>query len=318
MRVFGFVVMLAVTSALTAGGAFLLAVQTPRPGGWLLLASTAIAGYVIAPITLGSLLAFWDMDRSAGARRAYRRTVWAVIALQAISTILMCAYTALTSAPWWLTALFTGVAAALTVAAVLIGPVLRKAETPAASAAGDTRAEVRRDVRRITVTAVVVLLVTGVGLVILIVVTGDGDHFRLLAYAPIFAVMATGLACSLVSLRFGRRQRDAMGGDLGRVRDIAKVVIRGRSIPLSPEDTAAAARFAALSWVAQAYQLASFTCLFVALAAMQCMSLATDEPSPLHIWLLAFLAVTFVVLVPLVVVQLRRTRRYAIRHAALV
>ena len=101
MRVLAFVSLLVVTTGLSVGAGFLLAVQTPRPGEWVLLGSTATALYVIAPIGLGSLLAFWDPNRSRASRSAFRRTIWVVAALQAVAAVLICAYVAVTGAPWW-------------------------------------------------------------------------------------------------------------------------------------------------------------------------------------------------------------------------
>ena len=264
---------------------------------------------------VGSLFAFWDANQSDVARRMMRRSVLAATGAQVVATVLMCIYTVLTGAPWWLTVLFTVVGVALMALAVVIGPMVRGLPVPANDGEqGYPRAEFRRDRRRIVITAIVTLIVVAALIGATLLIFRPEESVSLFAFAPLFAVMAAGIACTVVTLRLSRRMRDTVGGDLARVRDIGKVVIRGKAIELSPEDEDIASRFAALSWVVQAYQLVGFACVVAGVILINFRSLMQNGLDLYVLISLVILGATSVVAIPISLIQLRRTRRYASDH----
>lgn len=321
MRVLILIGVITIATALSTGGAVLLVLQADGPGDWLWLALTANLGLTIPPLSLGSILAFWDMGRSDAARRAYRRTLALAVGMQVIAVAALSAYVALTSASWWVIPLFTAVGVGLSACAIRVGPVLRRLEAPSslrADGAVYSRTDLRRDLRRIVTTALVTAAVVSVGVAALSLTLNGGDEgvWGLAAYVGIFALMGAGIACALVSARIGRQQRDLVDGDLGRMRDIGKVVVtaKKREEDLRAEDAEVAPRFAALSAVTQTYQAGWLLSLFLALGSMQVMRAIEDPTDLLAIGVAAFSGLALLTFGPLIAIQLRRTRRYAIEH----
>lgn len=311
-----------ITALLTLCAMLLLVVQSPPIDGWLIAPSLAVVGALIGPLVLGSLLAFWDAESSPGARLFHRRALRIVVGIQIIAAVVMTTYCAATGVPIWVAIAIVGAGIGLAAAAVTIGPAVQRAEerrTDYAHAAWQpyTSAEFRSDLRRAGWTAAITLVVAAAPIGV-VVNSLSADAWSFIAWPLIFAVISVGVFCTLVVFRLAQRQRDAVGTDLGRVRVIGKAVLRGKSIDLSEADQVAAAKFAELSWVTQGYQLASQTCIYVALAAMQVFTLASGIPNPFAGWLLAFFALLWIVTTPIAIIQLRRTRRYAQRHRELV
>jgi hypothetical protein len=322
VRIAAFVGMFVLTTALIVGAGLLLATHRPEVDGWLILALLAVGVTLTGPLVLGAVLTFWDMDRSLGARRIHRNVLWIVVGIQVLATVMVAVYSAVTGAAWWWPAVFAGTGIVLTAVAARVGPALRRAEERSrgdepASPGIYTRAEFRRDMLRLAWAAVIAFAVTAIGVGALIALLGV-EFWWLLAWPGLFAVLAVSVGCSLAVIRLGRRQRDAVGGDLGKLREIAKVVVRMKDIPLSDEDEIAASRFAQVSWVTQAYQLASTVCGYISLIFLQAVSVGTGVPIPFAAWLVGTITVALVVLVSISVVQLRRTRRYALAHRHLV
>ncbi|WP_223623091.1 hypothetical protein [Microbacterium sp. EST19A] len=314
MHIVIFIVAIVVTAVLTAGAGILVALLTPDGADWALLSGIAVGGYLLAPLLLGTLSTFWNTTGSPEAHRYHRRLLLVTAGVQVLSTVAMCVYTVLTGAPWWLTVLFTAVGVAAMAVAVRVGPFLRRADRRRAVEAAPYvygRAEFRRDFRTILI-AVVSTLVGSAAVMSALLAAFSPDEFPLvLRYAPLFAVMGGGIACVLVALRLSRRIRDLFDGDLTRANRIGKVVVRGKRIALSPEEEDLIAPFASLSWVAQAYQLAWFVLLFVTLGGTQLLRFLADPGDAMPIWFVVLFGVGFVAVLPVTIVQLRRTRRFA-------
>ncbi|WP_144876787.1 hypothetical protein [Microbacterium sp. 1.5R] len=276
---------------------------------------------MIAPLALGSSLAFWDMRRSVGSRRAYRRSLIAVVGVQVLATVALSVCVVLTRTSWWIVPVFVVAGIALTAGAVWLGPILRRAEKksdrPTTASVAYPRANLRRDVRRIVIAGVIGLIVGGAATLVLFLVFGEGRQpgtWDVLVLATAFGALAAGIGCALVTRRLAREVRGLVDGDVERARLIGRVVVRGKRTTLAPDDEAVAPRFAALSCVVQAYQIAWLVCLYVALGGQQILRVM-DEPGDMLAWsLLIFFAVMVVTLGPVIVVQLRRTRRYALEH----
>jgi MFS family permease len=314
-----FVVGAVTVTTLFLAVSLLLLVQSARIDGWFIAPSLALVGTLIAPLALGSLLSFWDVEASPDARRFNRRARWIVAALQVVSAVIMTAYCAFTGAPIWVAVTIAAMGIALTAAAVTIGPAAQRAdqrgadETPAVWQPY-TPAEFRSDLRKAVWTAAMTLIVTG-ALIGVVVMSLGIDGWSFVAFPFIFAAMSASVVCTLVVLRLSQRQRDAVGSDLGRVRFIGKAVLRRNQIHLSETDQLAAAKFAQLSWVVQGYQLASQLLIYVGFAAIQIFTLTTN---PFAVWLLALFVLLGIVMTPIAIIQLRRTRRYAEAHRELV
>ncbi|TQJ32641.1 hypothetical protein [Microbacterium sp. SLBN-146] len=311
-----------VTAVLTMAAMFLVVVHSPRIDGWLVAPSLALVGTLIGPLVLGALLAFWDVESSTEARRFYRRALSLVVGIQVIAAVAMTVYCAVADAPIWMAVAFTGVGIGLTAAAVTIGPAAQRAEERRAVGAHAawqpyTSPEFRSDLRKAAWTATITFVVTAALIVVMVISLGI-DVWNFIAWPLIFAVISVGIVCTLVVFRLAQRQRDAVGTDLGRVRMIGKAVLRGKSDELSEADQPAAAKFADLSWVTQGYQLASQTCIYVALSAMQIFSLTSGIPNPFTGWILALFVLLWIVTTPIAIIQLRRTRRYAEGHRELI
>lgn len=305
-------------AALSAGGAILVAVNTPDERDLAWLAGAAASGYLVAPLLLASLSSFWDVSRSAASRRGEQRLLLATVGLQVLATVAMCVFTVATGAAWWLTPLFLVVGVAAMAAAVAIVPFLRRVDRarPAdTSPLGYGRAEFRRDLRRILVTVVATLIGGAAVAGGLLVLLAPDEISLVLRYAPLFAVMGGGIACILVSGRLTRRIRDLVGGDMGRANRIGKVVVRNKDIPLAPEDRELIAPFARLSWVSQVYQLVWVVLFFIVTAALQLFRFVDDPTDPWPMWFVVAFGVAFIAVVPVTVIQLRRTRSFAVDAA---
>lgn len=307
-----------VVAVLTAGAGILIALNTPNGAGWAWLSSIAVGGYLLAPVLLGSLSTGWDTTGSPEARRGSRRVLLATVGLQVIATVVMCVFTALTGAPWWLTVLFAAIGAAGMAIAVALRPWLRRMDPvrPLDSSSASTygRTEFRRDRRRIAVVAGASLIGSAALIGVLLAIFSPTDLGLAFWYAPVFAALGGAIACILVSGRLNRRIRDLVGGDVGRASRIGRVVVRGKTIPLSPDDAELAAPYASLSWVAQAYAAAGFSLVILATASVQVFALLGDPSDPWPLWCLALFGLALLLLVPVTVVQLRRTRAYARLH----
>lgn len=302
-----------VVAILTAGGGILVALNTPQGESWAWLSSVAVAGYLLPPVLLGGLASTWDTTSSGGARRGLRRALLVNVGIQVLATAVMCVFTVLTGAPWWLTVVFTAVGIAAMATTVVLLPRLQRMERahPATTSAPQYgRAEFRRDRRKILVTMTVTLVAMAVLIGVLAVIF-PGDLMALFRYPPLFAAMAGAIACLLASGRIGRQIRDLVDGDMARANRIGKVVVRGKNDPLSEEDAVLVPAYASLSWVAQAYSVIGFLLLIGAVAAVQVFAFANDPSETWPIWFAAACGVALIVIVPVSMIQLQRTRAYA-------
>jgi uncharacterized membrane protein len=226
-----------------------------------------------------------------------------------------------TAAPIWVPFVFIGIGAVLLVAAMFVGRLLRAREPRTWSQDVPreySREERSRDLRRIGITMLITFVITSTASVTLIVVTGPDGWLTLAVLAIALTLISGSLVSSFVVMRLGRTARTLVDGDLGRMRVIGKVVVRGKDILLSDEDQDAASRYAPLARVLLAYQLANFVLIYVALALMQVNLLTSERTAPFlvvfSIAFLIFIAVGLAVLVPLQVRQMRRASQYAATH----
>lgn len=302
-----------VVAILTAGGGILVALNTPRGENWAWLSSVAVAGYLLPPVLLGGLASFWDTTASGDARRGYRRALLVNVGIQVLATVVMCVFTVLTRAPWWLTAVFTMVGIAAMATAVALLPWLRRMERARPVSTSDLqygRAEFRRDRRKILVT-MAVTLVSVAALIGVLTTFFPGDPAVLFRYPPVFTAMAGAIACLLASGRISRQIRDLVSGDMARANRIGKVVVRDKDVPLSAEDRELVLTYASLSWVAQAYSNLGFLLLIAGVAAVQVFAFADDPSKTWPIWFAAACGAFVIAIIPVSMIQLQRTRAHA-------
>ncbi|KNY07943.1 hypothetical protein [Microbacterium sp. GCS4] len=330
MRVLVVVGAFIVILVFAVGGGVLLGTQSGGPSEWSALSAIPTTMYTIAPLILGSSLAFWDPARTASSRRAYRRTLIVTVTFQVLATVALSVYVALTGTAWWVVPVLVVGGIALTAGAVWLGPILRRTEkqsdrsATASEAAAYPRADLRRDVRHIVIAAVIGSAVGAAAVLALFVLLDDGEQptWEPLVFGLMFGGLSVGIVCVVVVLRLSRQLRDLVDGDADRLKELGKVISRGKKISLSAENEAVAPHFAAVSSVLQTYTLGQLVCVVMAVGIPQ-IGVLLSRPSDVVQSVLSLVAVVLfglflVVGVPLGIVQLHRTRAYALDHGEVI
>ncbi|MDY7529982.1 MULTISPECIES: hypothetical protein [unclassified Cryobacterium] len=104
-----------------------------------------------------------------------------------------------------------------------------------------------------------------------------------LSFAAESAFFAEALACILVALPLNRRLRESVSRDLGRLRKVGKVVLRGKHLELDHDEPVAAAKDAVLISMVFPFQLAYITLLYAGLRIQQAQSLVSGTRSEFSI-----------------------------------
>lgn len=323
MRLAAFVVAIVLSNVVVVGGITLLVLAGPHveaPLVWLPV--TALMLIVYPPLLVGTLLSTWNVRSSEETVRYFRRWFTGLGVAQALGAVATVLFSVLGPAAWWLAPLYLVVSALLDLLAIRVGTALRRREdarfpseprwTPI------TRQEIVRRILVVVGVFVGVLLVSSIGLPLLFALDRGKDHLvDALLFGFEFACLAAGLACTATTLRLQRQVREQVTRDVGVLRRIAKVVVRGKRIELQPGEEALAARYAAITAVTLAFSLGFVLLLYVGIAAQQVEQILDGRTGGFSTGLLVFLVVALVVLVPLQVVRIRRVRAYAREHAAL-
>ncbi|WP_417215559.1 hypothetical protein [Arthrobacter sp.] len=129
--------------------------------------------------------------------------------------------------------------------------------------------------------------------------------------------LAGTFATVIATYPLGTALREASGADASRHRVISKVVLRGKDLPLDADEELGAARMAAVAPVVLPLLNFSFGYLFATLLTQYARFVAEHPADPFITVLFAVLVLTIVVGIPLLARQIRRARRYASDHAAL-
>ncbi|MDU0328551.1 hypothetical protein RWH43_17460 [Microbacterium sp. KSW2-21] len=170
-RVIVFVAALVLVLLLTVGSGFLLGTSSSKSsGGALLMGVAAGAGFTVAPVVLGSWLAFWNPHQSTGSQRIYRRLWVSVLAVEVVSAALIIGYAALEGAPGWIVVVFIVGGAALLGASFAVGNAIRRSERAAVLSPVDDLyplEERRRDIRRLVLVTLLTVVVVGCALIVL-------------------------------------------------------------------------------------------------------------------------------------------------------
>ncbi|CAN5177602.1 hypothetical protein BH09ACT1_BH09ACT1_23500 [soil metagenome] len=329
MKILAFILSIVVATALLMGGVFLIIAVAPQHSntGYVLASTISLTLFIYGPLLLGSLTAYWDVRNSPESRRIYSVWFWITIAVEALSAIALIVFVVLAGAPVGIAALIIIVGAALTLIAPVIGRALLRYDhkrRPDDGSLSDwtpiTRAEINRKVRAVAITFTISLFFGLVGFVAL----GQLSGHRLakidveLLYAFSFASIAAAVACLIVTFPLNSRLRENVSRDLGVLRKIGRVVLRGRSVDLSPEDQVAAAKYAVVVSVTLPFQFANVALLFLGIGIQRIEDAVSGRSTDIFsIVLIAAYVVIVVGFAPLYILRIRRARRYASDHADL-
>lgn len=129
--------------------------------------------------------------------------------------------------------------------------------------------------------------------------------------------LAAMIAAVISTYPLGTALREASGADVSRHRVISKVVLKNKDLPLDEDEQLGAARMAAVIPVVLPLANFSLGYLFASLLT-QYVRFAVEDPADLFITIMSVLLVLIIVVcVPLYARKIRRARRYASDHAAL-
>lgn len=325
MKVLAFILSVVLAGALVFAGSLLLVVAAPDASpGVLVLALVPLTVFLYGPTILGSIRAYWDVTGSDESRRYFALWYRIILALEVLAAVAIVLFTVLAGAPAWLPLVFITGGALLTVLALLVGRALRRRDVARAVAPPPWAAISRHEiVRKIAVIAIVFVAVLVIGIVVFTVLLSMSEKdvptvALSLLFAAEFAFFGASFACSIVTLPLNRRLRDSVGGDLGLLRKVGRVVLKAKPIDLNLEEQVKAAKYAVLVSVVFPFQLAIVVLLYAGFVLQQVQFLVTDIQSPFAVFFLIAFPVLLVVLVVLHAVRIRRARRYARQHADLV
>jgi hypothetical protein len=322
MRIAAFILSIVVSTVLLLGGAFLLVVQASDSTStvWVFVATVAMMMFVYGPLTLGSFRAYWDVTGSEESRTYYRRVLLVVLGLEVIAAIVTVVYAVSTAAGVVIPVVFIGSGAALTAVALIVGPAFyrydRAHRPPDPGWVGIERRQVTR---RLLAMAITFLGVVALGVIGFEIVSGFAGRAlsvgQVLAFSLEFGFFAAGAVGLFSTLGWIRRLREVTDRDPSRLRRVARVVLRKKSIDLDERDLVAAARYAAVISVTLSFQTAYLVLLYAGLVLQQVTLLVTGENAGFSLFIVVLLVAVLVVILPLQIVRIRRARRYATEHA---
>lgn len=321
MRLVASVLVVSLATLLAIAGGVLVALELQRAPDWL--AAGADAGVplvVVLPVLRGAWVASWDPRASPDVARSFRRGMVVAAALDLVAVALVATATVVAQGPVWLPVVVAVVAAVLLGLSRPLGDRLRRAERPVHPGQHwqpVDPAAVRRTIAVATWTFVGSALVGAVGVAVLAVAVHWPAH-RLLPLGLSVAQLVCLASAIVMALRvrpLQRGLRDLAGRDVGRLRRVAQVVVRGRDLPLDEDDALLAARYAAALPVLLGLQ-SGFAGLLWAGIVCNLVGDVLEGFSPGAV-VLGVVVVLVAVAVPTSVRRVRRARAYAAAHADL-
>lgn len=319
MRVVAYFVAVVVTTALLMGGGVLVAVYSPRADFWLGLATTSLSILVIAPLTLGSLTAYWDVDTSPDSRTLWRRWSAVVLACEVVAAGVFIAWAIVVGLPWWIGALCVAVSGALVIAAPFIGRAIRRtaddraAQRPAIPPVTGSR--LTRRIAAIPITFVGTLAVALTALLVFLPVRGDERDWWTTLLLPLqLALIAAACAAIVGSISVNRDIRALTGGDFGRARRLSKTVANRKPATLPEDERSLLPDYAVLLYRLTAFQVTWGILLYGGLALTQVTAILTEEPNAFRVILLVGFLALLVLFVIISARTMTRAHRYAVSH----
>jgi len=314
------VVLVVVATALTAGGILLVFAVVPAPSSpALLLAVGSLTVFVMGPLVLGVVAAYWDVRTSAEAAKHYLVYRRVVLGLEALAALAIVAFALLEQTSAILPLAFIAAGAVLTVLALVFGSKMNlggddRAAEPAGWRPVD-RAQVVRSVWIAASTFAAVFALVAVLLASLAPAEfGLGER---LVYALEAASIVTSVVCIVQSLTYSSRVRDLTRRDLGLTTKLAKAVLSAKRVELDDGERVLAVQYASLVSTLLGFQLAYFALLYTGITIQQVLLVGRDIEPEISIPILVLLVVALGLLFPQLIVRIRRARRYAREHGDL-
>jgi hypothetical protein len=320
MRVLYFLVTIVFTTALMLGAGLLVGLYLGEaPDGLLIAAAVAAPFLVIGPLVVGSWAAYFDNRIPSGRSRYLQGAFVVVVAIAAVAAVVVVVASSSARAPVWVPAVLVGGSAVLFVVARPVASRFRRLDAPIVGLQDQILPGpdvIRRKVARIGITFVIAAIVTAVGVTVLNVLDDSRPHEALLGIllAGQLTFLATAFASIIVALPFSRLLRDAGGRDLDRLRRYAKLVLRGKDIPIDATEQPGAVRYAQVVQIVLQFNVTYVTLLYVSIAFQFVSGILRGS-------LVVFSAVFLVLMVaflawvlPHSMIRIRRARRYVEEH----
>lgn len=148
---------------------------------------------------------------------------------------------------------------------------------------------------------------------------GEGPSFGApIVYGLSLGAIAAALACLVVSWPLVKDMRRVLGRDFATQKAIVRVVLRNKDDVLSEEAQHQAAAYAGIMAVYYRFQIAQFALLLGGLWLQQVWNLTSgpsDSLVPLTLGLVIGIPLVFLTILPFIIREARRAKRYAIDHA---
>lgn len=320
MRVLAYLFVILASTALSLGAALLIGLQFhDAPNGLLIATAFTSPFLVMGPLVIGALAAYWDHRTSPESRRYLAWWFTGVVVVDVVAAVLIVLAAFSAGAPAWVPGLLIVGTAVLLAVARPLGGLFRRTERPIADdpdrSLPDARA-IRGKVRAIGTTFVIAAVLATLGAALLASVGGErgSDLLQSVLIAGQLTFTATAMATIFVTLPLNTALRDAGGRDIGRLRRFAKVVLRGKPIPLDDAEERGAVQYARIVPVTQQFQLAYIGLLYIGIAFQFVSAAIRGEFGVLPDFFLAAQVVVLVIVVPLTARRIQRARTYAEQH----
>lgn len=318
IRVLLYIATIVVATALSLGGGLLVALELGSAAhGWLVAAAVCTPLVVMGPVLVGALAGYYDHRSSPESQRSLFRVSAVVGAVDVVAAVVFVLTALSAQAPLWVPVLLVIGAGVLLVVARPLGTLFRRSEPPITDQSDDIPGTglVRRGVRSIATTFVIAAVVCTIGVTILAAFSDRGGALlQVVLLGGQLTFTATAMAAIVVALPLNRALRDSGGRDLGRLQRYAKVVLRGKELPLDEADRAGAVRYARIVPLALQFQLVFTGLLYVAIAFQFVSSAVRGDLGLLPVVFLVAMVVVLAWAIPLSVRRIGRARRYAEQH----
>lgn len=321
MRVLAFLATIIVTTALALGAGLLVALSFGQaPDGVLVAAAAASPFLVFGPMFVGAWAASFDHRGPGAGSRYLRRAFLVVVAVDVVAAVVVVVASVAARAPLWVPVVLIGGSAVLLVVARPIGARIRRLEPPIVDGRDQVLPGpdvVRRKVRAIGLTFVIAAVVTAAGAAVENVLEHNRPAEALVGVllAGQFTFLATAIAALLTALPLSRLLRDAGGRDVDRLRRYAKVVLRGKDLPIEPEERPEVLRYAQLVQLVLQFTTAYSTLLCVSVSFQFVSGIVRGDLVVFSVVFLVLFAGLFAWVIPLTVARIRRARRYVQEHS---
>ncbi|MCC8906416.1 hypothetical protein [Curtobacterium sp. GD1] len=318
IRVLLYIATIVVATALSLGGGLLVALELGSAAhGWLVAAAVCTPLVVMGPVLVGALAGYYDHRSSPESQRSLFRVSAVVAAVDVVAAVVFVLTALSAQAPLWVPVLLVVGAGVLLAVARPLGALFRGTEAPISDLSDDVPGVglVRRAIRSIATTFVIAAVVCTIGVTLLAAFSDRGGALlQVVLLGGQLTFTATAMAAIVVALPLNRALRDSGGRDLGRLQRYAKVVLRGKELPLDEADRAGAVRYARIVPLALQFQLVFTGLLYVAIAFQFVSSAVRGDLGLLPVVFLVAMVVVLAWAIPLSVRRIGRARRYAEQH----